>query len=126
MLKIKCVQDIYTLSKGKVLSQNLLDHIMKDLHCIHAWADYENLYDFDSYNTDMTDNGYIAVLEGTETQKELEDEIGLTGGLKQTIPEEVKIVKIDKDEWRRVLVVYNNSYAMILWIRNYNGFDSYL
>ena len=126
MLKVKCVQDIHTLGENKVLSQKLLDYLEKDLHCIHAWADYDHLYAFDSYNTDMTDNGYIAVLEGCETQKELEEEIGLTGGLEQTIPEEVKIVKIDKDEWRRVLVIYNNSYAMILWIRNYDGLDSYL
>lgn len=80
---------------------------------------------FDTYHTDMTDNGYIAVLEGTEKKEELEEGIGLTGGFEETIPEAVNLHYFGSEKWCRVLVIYNDSYAMILWIKGYDGFDSY-
>ncbi len=125
MLKIKCLKDIEILKEGHTLPRELLSFLVHDLHSVFIWADYEHLYNFETYHTDMTDNGYIAILEGTEKKEELEREIGLTGGYENTIPEEVQLHKFGLDKWCRVLVIYNDSYAMILWIKNYDGFDSY-
>ena len=125
MLKIKCLKDIEKLKEEHTLPSELTDFLLHDLHSVHRWADYDHLYDFETYHTDMTDNGYIAILDGTEKKEELEQEIGLTGGYENTIPEAVILHKFGPDKWCRVLVIYNDSYAMILWIKNYDGFDSY-
>ena len=125
MLKIKCLKDIEKLKKEHTLPSELTDFLLHDLHSVHRWADYDHLYDFETYHTDMTDNGYIAILDGTENKEELEQEIGLTGGYENTIPEAVNLHKFGPDKWCRVLVIYNDSYAMILWIKNYDNFDDY-
>ena len=125
MLKIKCLKDIEKLKEEHALPSELTDFLLHDLHSVHRWADYDHLYDFETYHTDMTDNGYIAILDGTENKEELEQEIGLTGGYENTIPEAVNLHKFGPDKWCRVLVIYNDSYAMILWIKKYDGFDSY-
>ncbi len=125
MLKIKCLKDIEKVKKEQSLPPELTEFLLHDLHSVFLWADYEHLYDFETYHTDLTDNGYIAVLDGTENTEELEKELGLTGGYKNTIPEEVNLHRFGTDKWCRVLVIYNDSYAMILWIKNYDGFDSY-
>ena len=125
MLKIKCLKDIEKLKEEHTLPSELTDFLLHDLHSVHRWADYDHLYDFETYHTDMTDNGYIAILDGTENKEELEQEIGLTGGYENTIPEAVNLHKFGPDKWCRVLVIYNDSYAMILWIKNYDNFDDY-
>lgn len=125
MLKIKCLKDIEKLKEEHTLPSELTDFLLHDLHSVHRWADYDHLYDFETYHTDMTDNGYIAILDGTENKEELEQEIGLTGGYENTIPETVNLHKFGPDKWCRVLVIYNDSYAMILWIKNYDNFDDY-
>ncbi len=125
MIKIKCLKDIEIAKEKNSFPPELITYLVQDLHNVHLWADYEKLYDFETYHTDMTDNGYIAVMEGTEKKEELEKEIGLTGGYEETIPEAVNLHRFGRDKWCRVLVVYNDSYAMILWIKNYDGFDSY-
>ncbi len=125
MLKIKCLKDIDRVKKAHLLPAELIDYLLHDLYSVYIWADYEHQYDFETYHTDMTDNGYIAVLDGTEKTEELEQEIGLTGGYKNTVPEAVNLHRFGTDKWSRVLVIYNDSYAMILWIKNYDCFDSY-
>ena len=74
MLKIKCLKDIEKVKKEQILPPELTEFLLHDLHSIFIWADYEHLYDFTTYHTDMTDNGYIAVLDGTENTEELEKE----------------------------------------------------
>jgi len=125
MLKIKCLKDIDKVKKEGVLPPKLTEFLIHDLHSVYVWADYDHQYDFETYNTDMTDYGYIAILDGTEKKEELEKELGLTGGYENTIPEAVNLHRFGRDKWCRVLVIYNDSYAMILWIKNYDGFDSY-
>lgn len=125
MIKIKCLKDIEMVKEQNRLPQELITYLVQDLHNVHLWADYEQLYNFETYHTDMTDNGYIAVLKGTEKKEELEAEIGLTGGFEGTIPEAVNLHRFGSEKWCRVLVIYNDSYAMILWIKGYDGFDSY-
>ena len=98
MLKIKCLKDIEILKEEHTLPQELLGFLVHDLRSVFIWADYEHLYNFETDHTDMTDTGYIAVLKGTEKKEELEQEIGLTGGYDNTIPEEVHLHKFGKDE----------------------------
>lgn len=125
MLKIKNLQQIKMLTLQSNLPEELLKYLSQDLYSIYLWTNYDKIIDFESFHTDLANNGYVAILDGDESREELETEIGLTGGFQQTIPEEVKIHYFEGSKWRRVLVIYNNSYAMILWINRYDGFDSY-
>ena len=125
MIKIKNLDAIERLIEKSDLPSDLFPFLLRDLYNIYLWTGFNNRMDFRDFDADLANNGYIAVLEGKEKKKELEQEIGLTSGFKATIPEEVQIHKFGENTWRRVLVIYNNSYAMVLWIKNYDGFDSY-
>ena len=125
MIKIKNLQQIKKLSLRTDLPEELVNYLSQDLYSIYLWTNYDKIIDFEKFHTDLANNGYVAIMDGNETREELETEIGLTGGFQQTIPEEVQIHYFEGSKWRRVLVIYNNSYAMILWIHQYEGFDSY-
>lgn len=125
MIKIKNLDAIENLIRKPGLPSDLFPFLLRDLYNIYLWTGYNDKADFRDFQADLADNVYIAILEGNETREELEVEIGLTGGFGSTIPEEVKIHPFGENIWRRVLVIYNNSYAMVLWIKNYDGFDSY-
>ena len=85
--------------------------------------DEDTLEEFD---TDYTGNGYIAILDGSESIEVIEGKLGLTGGLDEVIPESAENFFIGSDKWSRVIVIYNDSFGMILWLKNYDGFDSYV
>ena len=51
--------------------------------------------------------------------------LGLTGGLEETIPEAVIKYTVGNDVWTRAVIIYNDSFAMILWLKTYNGFDEW-
>ncbi len=125
VIEIKCMKDIKALSGKSDIPDKLIEYITIDLKTIKEWSDYDNEYSIDTYNTDYTGNGEIVILDGTETVKELEEGIGLTGGLDRTIPEAVNLCNFNGVTWRRIVVVYNDSYANIIWIPNYDGLDSY-
>ena len=125
MIKIKNLNAIERLIGKSGLPSELFPFLLRDLYNIYLWTGCNNKMDFRDFHADLASNGYIAVLEGKEKKEELEQEIGLTGGFEATIPEEVQIHEFGETIWRRVLVIYNNSYAMVLWIKNYDGFDSY-
>ena len=124
MIEVKCMTDVKSL-KAKNLPAELVEYVAIDLKTIKDWSDYDNEYTLENYNTDYTGNGEIVILDGTETVKELEEGIGLTGGLDKTIPEAVNFCRFNDVTWRRIVVVYNDSYANIIWVPNYNGLDSY-
>ena len=125
MIKIKNLDAIKNLIGKSDLPSDLFPFLLRDLYNIYLWTGYNEKTDFRDFQAELADNGYIAILEGNEGTEELETEIGLTGGFASTIPEEVQIHKFGENIWRRALVIYNNSYAMVLWIKNYDGFDSY-
>ena len=124
MIEVKCMTDVQSLN-NKNLPAELVEYIAIDLKTIKEWSDYDKEYTLENYNTDYTGNGEIVILDGTETVKELEENIGLTGGLDATIPEAVDLCEFDGVVWRRILVIYNDSYANIIWIPGYSGLDSY-
>ena len=121
--EIKCLKDIMDL--GHEYPQEFIDYITNDFKTIKEWADEDKEYTLENYNTDYSGNGYIVVLNGNESVEELENRIGLTGGLVKTIPEVVNIYEVKGTLWRRMIVIYNDSFANIIWIPNYDGLDSY-
>lgn len=125
MIKIQTLQEIKKLTLLSSLPDELPKYLYQDLYSIYLWTNCDKTIAFEDFHTDLADNGYVAILDGSESREELETEIGLTGGFQETIPEEVQIHSFDGSKWRRVLVIYNNSYAMVLWINHYDGFDSY-
>lgn len=124
MIEIRCLKDIADALENKSISEELAELLRKDLATIRNSCDEDRKYSIEDFHTDYTDNGYIAILQGSETKEEIIS-LGLTGGLEETIPEAVIKYNINDDYWCRAVVIYNDSYAMILWLKNYNGFDEW-
>ncbi len=114
MHKIKCIDDIESLRKDLVLSKELLEELEKDLHVVHEWSDMDEECDFLDFNADDFGYGYIAVFKAGDGPKEFE-EIGLTNGLKEVVPETLDEYLFDSEQWTRQVIVYNDSFSMILW-----------
>ena len=125
MKKIKCLRDIQSLEQAHTVPQELITELYQDLAGLYDWAEDDHAVTLEEFHADDYDYGYIALLDGTESAKDLEDEIGLTGGYENTVPESTEIYHWGTDKWVRVIVIYNDSYSMVLWIKNYDGFDSY-
>ena len=125
MNKIQCVADIQELERTHSIPPEQIDLLYRDLKAIYDWAVPDQEVTFEEFFTEDYDYGYIAVLEGTETTEELERELGLTGGYTGTTPEAATNYYWGGEKWTRVIVIYNDSYSMLLWIKNYDGFDSY-
>lgn len=125
MIEIRCLKDIQNISVNQGYPKELIKLLEEDLRTIREYADVDEEYTFEEYNTDYTDNGYIAILEGNESLEELEN-IGLTGGLSEVIPESAENYYMEGTIWTRIIVIYNDSYAMIFWLRDTNMFNSYL
>lgn len=126
MIEIRCVNDIKELEAKGLVPEELIEMLTQDLQVIKEYSDEDEEYSFEEFNTDYTGNGYIAILDGTESVEDLEDRLGLTGGLTQVIPEGAENHSYDGDKWTRIVVIYNDSYGMILWLKNYDGFDDYV
>lgn len=125
MKKIQCAADIRALEQSHSVPAELIEHIFRDLEVVYEWSVPDQEVTFENFHTDEYDYGYIAILEGTESTEELERELSLTGGYENTTPESAEIYHWGTDKWVRVIVIYNDSYSMVLWIRNYDGYDSY-
>ena len=125
MFKIHCVADIQELELSHSVPGELISLLYRDLKIIYVWSVTDREVCFEEFHTQDYDYGYIAVLEGTEPTEVLEREIGLTGGYENTIPESAETYHWGAEKWSRVIVIYNDSYSMLLWIKNYNGYDSY-
>lgn len=124
MIEIKCLADIASAEKSKIISKELAEMLKKDLLTIKNYCDEDGEYSIDDFHTDYTDNGHVAILDNSETKEEIIS-LGLTGGLEETIPEAVINCTINSVKWTRAVIIFNDSYGMILWIKNYDGFDSW-
>lgn len=118
MHKIKCVDDIESLRKDHVLSKELLEELEKDLHIVHEWSDMDEECDFSDFNAGDFGYGYIVVLKAQDGPKEYED-IGLTNGPNEIVPETADEYLLNGEQWIRQVVVYNDSFSMILWIESF-------
>lgn len=124
MIEIKCLADIANALEEKCIGEELARLLRKDLLTIKNSCDEDNEYSLETFHTSYTNNGYIAILFGNESKEDLFN-LGLTGGLEETIPEAVIKYTVSNDVWTRAVIIYNDSFAMIMWIKNYNGFDSW-
>lgn len=124
MLKIKCLRDINEVSRKKSIPKEVIEKIRSELLIIKQWSDEMDEVTIEDFNTDDFGYGYIVILEGNETGEELKD-LGLTEGLENVIPECVESYYFNNEKWTKVIVIYNDSYAMSFWLKNTSLFEDY-
>lgn len=124
MIEIKCLADIASAEESKSISKELAELLRKDLLTIKNYCDEGDEYSIDTFHTDDAGNGHIAIVDEATTNEQIL-ELGLTGGLQETIPEAVVNCTINSTKWTRAVIVFNDSFGMILWVKNYDGFDSW-
>ena len=115
MEEVKRIGDIEKLKKEGKLPNELIEKVEDDLHIVHEWSDMDEECCFEDFDADNFGYGHIAIFDGTEDKQDYE-KIGLTGGLEEITPETVEDWLIGCIKWRRLVVVYNDSYSMILWL----------
>jgi hypothetical protein len=115
MYLIKCLNDIYYLREIKALSIAMLDQLESDLRVIHKWNDEDQEYSFEDFHTDVLQCGCIVIFKTIE-DIDMMEELGVSGGVKALIPETTKWHQFAKEQWLRIDVVYNESFAMIFYI----------
>lgn len=123
MIKIKCLKDI--LDNKDKLPESIVTMLKEELVRVKSWSDEFNETTLEEFHTDNYDYGYIVIFEGTETDKEIEY-IGLSDGLEAILPEVAYNYYIDGEKWTKIIVIYNDSYSISLWLKNSDLFDSYV
>ena len=125
MIKVKCLKDILDLESNKTIPDSIIDMLKEELVRVKEWCDEFDETSLEEFHTDDYDFGYIAIFEGNETDQEIEG-IGLSDGLEAILPEAAYNFFIDGEKWTKIIVVYNDSYSMSMWLRNTDIFDSYV
>ena len=125
MIKVKCLKDIFDLESNKTIPDSIIDMLKEELVRVKEWCDEFDETSLEEFHTDDYDFGYIAIFEGNETDQEIEG-IGLSDGLEAILPEAAYNFFIDGEKWTKIIVVYNDSYSMSMWLRNTDIFDSYV
>lgn len=125
MIKVKCLKDILDLESKKTIPDSIITMLKEELVRVKEWCDEFSEASLEDFHTDDYDFGYIAVFEGNETDQEIEA-IGLSDGLEAILPEAAYNYFIDGEKWTKIIVVYNDSYSMSIWLRNTDIFDSYV
>ena len=114
---VKRICDIERLKKEGNFPNELIEKIEDDLHVVHEWSDIDEECCFEDFDADDFGYGHIAIFEGEEEKQDYE-KIGLTGGLEEITPETVEEQLIGGVKWIRLVVIYNDSYSMIIWTPN--------
>ena len=125
MIKVKCLKDILDLESNKTIPNSIIAMLKEELVRVKEWCDEFSEVSLEEFHTDDYDFGYIAIFEGNETDQEIEA-IGLSDGLEAILPEAAYNYFIDGEKWTKIIVVYNDSYSMSVWLRNTDIFDSYV
>ena len=125
MIKVKCLNDILDLESNKTIPDSIIAMLKEELVRVKEWCDEFDETSLEEFHTDDYDFGYIAIFEGNETDQEIEG-IGLSDGLEAILPEAAYNFFIDGEKWTKIIVVYNDSYSMSMWLRNTDIFDSYV
>lgn len=125
MIKVKCLKDILDLERNKTIPDSIITMLKEELVRVKEWCDEFGEVSLEAFHTDYYDFGYIAIFEGNETDQEIEA-IGLSDGLEAILPEAAYNYFIDGEKWTKIIVVYNDSYSMSIWLRNTDIFDSYV
>ena len=125
MIKVKCLKDILDLERNKTIPDSIITMLKEELVRVKEWCDEFDEVSLEEFHTENYDFGYIAIFEGNETDQEIEA-IGLSDGLEAILPEAAYNYFIDGEKWTKIIVVYNDSYSMSIWLRNTDIFDSYV
>ena len=125
MIKVKCLKDILDLESNKTIPDSIIAMLKEELVRVKEWCDEFDETSLEEFHTDDYDFGYIAIFEGNETDQEIEA-IGLSDGLEAILPEAAYNYFIDGEKWTKIIVVYNDSYSMSMWLRNTDIFNSYV
>ena len=125
MIKVKCLKDILDLERNKTIPDSIITMLKEELVRVKEWCDEFGEVSLEAFHTNDYDFGYIAIFEGNETDQEIEA-IGLSDGLEAILPEAAYNYFIDGEKWTKIIVVYNDSYSMSIWLRNTDIFDSYV
>ena len=125
MIKVKCLKDILDLESNKTIPDSIIAMLKEELVRVKEGCDEFDETSLEEFHTDDYDFGYIAIFEGNETDQEIEA-IGLSDGLEAILPEAAYNYFIDGEKWTKIIVVYNDSYSMSVWLRNTDIFDSYV
>ena len=124
MIEIKSLVDIANAKANKRICEEFAELLRKDLMVIKEYCDEDGEYSIETFHTDYFNNGHIAIVDESTTNEQIL-ELGLTGGLQETIPEAVVNYTINSTKWTRAVVIFNDSFGMILWLKNFDGFDSW-
>lgn len=125
MIKVKCYKDILDLEVNNTVPERIITMLKEELVRIKSWSDEFNETSLEDFNASDYNYGFIAIFEGTETDQEIED-LGLSDGLEAILPEVAYNFFIDGEKWTKIIVIYNDSYSMSVWLRNTDIFDSYV
>ena len=125
MYKVKCYKDILALEANNSVPTRIITMLKEELVRVKDWCDEFSEASIEEFHTDDYDFGYIAIFEGNETDQEIEA-IGLTDGLEAILPEVAYNYFIDGEKWTKIIVIYNDSYSMSVWLKNCDIFDSYV
>ena len=125
MIEVKCLKDILDLESNKTIPNSIIAMLKEELVRVKEWCDEFDETSLEEFHTDDYDFGYIAIFEGNETDQEIEA-IGLSDGLEAILPEAAYNYFIDGEKWTKIIVVYNDSYSMSMWLHNTDIFDSYV
>ncbi len=125
MIKVKCYKDILDLEVNNTVPARLITMLKEELVRVKEWCDEFDETILEEFHTDDYDFGYIVIFEGNETDQEIEA-IGLSDGLEAILPEAAYNYFIDGEKWTKIIVVYNDSFSISLFLRNTDTFDSYV
>ena len=125
MIKVKCLKDILDLESNKMIPDSIISMLKEELVRLKEWCDEFSETSLEEFHADDYGFGYIAIFEGNENDQEIEA-IGLSDGLEAILPEAAYNFFIDGEKWTKIIVVYNDSYSMSVWLRNTDIFDSYV
>ena len=125
MIKVKCLKDILDLESNKTIPDSIIAMLKEELVRVKEWCDEFDDTSLEEFHADNYDFGYIVLFMGNETDQEIEA-IGLSDGLEGILPEAAYNFFIDGEKWTKIIVVYNDSYSMSMWLRNTDIFDSYV
>ena len=123
MIEIKSIKDIEEASKTSI-PKKIIVLLKEELATIKNWCDEDEETTLADFNTDDFGYGYIVVLNGNESLAELQN-IGLTEGLENVIPEAALTYYVDGNKWTKLIVIYNDSYSMSIWLKNSSMFKEY-
>lgn len=124
MIEIKCKKDIDILKDNKNIPEELIRHISEEFVVLKSWCDEDDQDSIEEFHTDNYGYGYITILEGNETNEEIQ-KLGLSEGLEGIFPEDAVNYQFGADKYTRIIVIYNDSYSMSIWLKNSNLFDSF-